>query len=118
MILRTASGKEFKVHFHHGIQPFKTRRGKLSARWVTTASLHPAETPCDREKLDDKVVSPCRVLGQIVGTAYCSPKDKFTKPAGRKLALRRAIGQAIPRNQLQDREDLWFDYFAKVGTRE
>ena len=47
---------------------------------------------------------------QYTGMAFCNRKDNFSRPAGRKIALARAIQAAIPRSDISARRAVWDRY--------
>lgn len=48
-----------------------------------------------------------------LGTAYCSPRDNFSRTVGRKLALRKALTESpMPKGE---RLLMWEDYIQKWG---
>jgi hypothetical protein len=50
------------------------------------------------------------------GSAYCSPKDNFSKEIGRKLTLARAIKKLDLSYEI--RAQIWKDYFNRVRRND
>jgi|SRR5882672_5918033 len=130
MILRTADGTVYKVHFRHFV-PTKPRRipgkGLCRAQFIHKVGFHiwtqsfcknpktecllhegDCKMPMDR-CLDDSVPGPSGVITE----ARCSPRDIFTKVMGRRIAL----GRALKALGLDERTEfkLWTDYFRQVN---
>lgn len=105
MVIRFPNGESYAVHFHY----HETQRGKKPARRAVTVSLHPGKCPAERTR-----GTACHAEGLLVGTAECSPKDRWEPTKGRYLAFRRAV------DNIQDKETktvLWEQFNLTKGGR-
>lgn len=104
-MLLDVGNKQYAVHFLHGretdvaTEPAGSQfQSRITFSYHTQCSLH--EGKC--------VVKGCASQPRLLsGIAYCHPNDQFSKAAGRKVSLSRAIA-GLPR---ETRRMIWAAYF-------
>jgi hypothetical protein len=97
MLLTNVDGVAYVITWKYDYIPITRRKGNkvtpITCRRVL-CSLQSSETP---ERIH-------------YASAICSPKDRFSKEAGKKIALARVLNE-IPRNK---RINFWRDYVAQT----
>ena len=92
---------KYAVHFAHRLNHTIYEDGRQVPEWATYCGIH--EGPC--------TVKGCAMNPQpYQGAAYCNPGDQFSKKAGRKISLGRAL-KPLPRSL---RQQIWEQYFKVV----
>lgn len=89
--------KQCTLHFAHRWD-LEIDNGNHVKHWTSWCTLH--EGVC-------KAKGCAFLLHPHVGSCHCHPNDQFSKKAGRKIALGRAL-QSVPREL---RQPIWEAYF-------
>lgn len=97
--------KKYAVHFAHRCNwHMDTVNGEHTAEWAAYCGIH--EGACTEKG--------CAMNPQpYQGAAYCNPCDQFSKKAGRKISLGRAL-KPLPRSL---RQQIWEAYFKECPRR-
>lgn len=104
-MLLDVGDRKYAVHFSHR-RDFEVDASRVDsdgdsivvAHWTTYCQVH--EGIC-------KVKGCADAEHPYFGAAHCNPQDQFSKSAGRKISLGRAL-QPLPRSL---REQIWIAYF-------
>lgn len=127
MILQTADGSKFRVSFRHYV-PGKDKKGRQVGvlTYPVFYSASAVGGPCkvwgvkfSRRPKTECVILSTDNVGLVKTEARCNPRDTFSKPMGRRVALGRALAEMVVINMITavQRTQLMADYFTKVQPR-